>query len=123
MAPMISLEEAKRAHVIAILEAHGGNKMQACKTLNISVKTLYNFLHHWGLFRKYAKHGEFELKMCQLLRDKMIATDREPIPDGYIEGRPVFLQGDTFDTGRTNAKAINDFSGLPTGISTAKDTK
>ncbi len=43
-----SIAEAERALVLATLEALGGNKKQAAKTLGISLKTLYNRLNAYG---------------------------------------------------------------------------
>lgn len=40
-------EEHCWRHTMAVLQRLGGNKMATSRALNISVKTLYNWLHRW----------------------------------------------------------------------------
>lgn len=39
--------------ILEHLEFHEGNKHAAAKTLGITVKTIYNKLHQYGLFDQY----------------------------------------------------------------------
>lgn len=45
----MTLHELERIHIIRTLDHLGGNKTRAAKTLGITVKTLYNKLHSYGL--------------------------------------------------------------------------
>jgi len=53
--PQISLEELNKTYIINALE-HFPSKRQTAKALGITVKTLYNRLHEYGLFEHYAMH-------------------------------------------------------------------
>ena len=43
------LDEVKRAHVKHVLEACGGNRSLAARSLGVDRKTLYRNLARWGL--------------------------------------------------------------------------
>ncbi|MEI8346270.1 MAG: sigma 54-interacting transcriptional regulator [Pseudomonadota bacterium] len=45
----MTLEELERRYICSTLEYLGGNKTKTAKTLGITVKTLYNKLHNYGL--------------------------------------------------------------------------
>jgi two-component system response regulator HydG len=47
-APVTTLEEVEKRHIMRMLARHGGNKKATAKTLGISLKTLYNKLHSYG---------------------------------------------------------------------------
>lgn len=49
-----SLEEVEKAYIIHALDVLNGNKMKAAKALGITIKTLYNKLHQYDLFKVYA---------------------------------------------------------------------
>ncbi len=46
---LVTLEELERQHIMATLENLGGNKTKTAKGLGITVKTLYNKLHSYGV--------------------------------------------------------------------------
>jgi len=54
--PSITLGELERRYIIKALEYFEGNKTQAANALGITIKTLYNKLHEYGEFEKYAVH-------------------------------------------------------------------
>lgn len=54
--PTITLGELERRYIIKALEYFEGNKTQAANSLGITIKTLYNKLHEYGEFEKYAVH-------------------------------------------------------------------
>jgi Nif-specific regulatory protein len=45
----MTLEELERNHIMGTLESLAGNKTRAAKVLGITVKTLYNKLHSYGI--------------------------------------------------------------------------
>lgn len=53
---MKTISEVEREMIIERLEFYEGNKTQAALSLGITIKTLYNKLHQFGLFEKYAIH-------------------------------------------------------------------
>ena len=54
--PSIPLYELEKRYIIKALAYYGGNKTQAAQGLGITIKTLYNKLHEYGEFEKYAVH-------------------------------------------------------------------
>ncbi len=55
--PMITLGELEKRYIIKALNHFDGNKTQAAQALGITIKTLYNKLHEYGEFEKYAVHS------------------------------------------------------------------
>jgi transcriptional regulator with PAS, ATPase and Fis domain len=55
--PAITLGELEKRYIIKALEYFEGNKTQAANALGITIKTLYNKLHEYGEFDKYAIHS------------------------------------------------------------------
>lgn len=51
----VPLGEMEKAYIISALVYFKNNKPLAAKGLGLSVKTLYNKLHVYGLFDKYSK--------------------------------------------------------------------
>lgn len=49
-----TLEEIEVEHIEKALSFFENNKSKAAQALGITVKTLYNKLHYYGLFEKYA---------------------------------------------------------------------
>ena len=54
--PAIPLYELEKRYILKALLHYGGNKTQAAQGLGITIKTLYNKLHEYGEFEKYAVH-------------------------------------------------------------------
>jgi Nif-specific regulatory protein len=45
----INIHDLEKTHILATLDHLGGNKTRAAKSLGITVKTLYNKLHSYGM--------------------------------------------------------------------------
>jgi len=54
--PQVPLYELEKRYILKALLHYGGNKTQAAQGLGITIKTLYNKLHEYGEFEKYAVH-------------------------------------------------------------------
>ena len=54
--PAIPLHDLEKRYILKALLHYGGNKTQAAQGLGITIKTLYNKLHEYGEFEKYAVH-------------------------------------------------------------------
>lgn len=54
--PAVPLYELEKKYILKALAHYGGNKTQAAQGLGITIKTLYNKLHEYGEFEKYAVH-------------------------------------------------------------------
>jgi transcriptional regulator with PAS, ATPase and Fis domain len=54
--PQLPLYELEKRYILKALDFFGGNKTQAATNLGITIKTLYNKLHEYGEFEKYAVH-------------------------------------------------------------------
>jgi two-component system response regulator HydG len=54
--PSVTLGELEKRYIIKALNHFDGNKTQAAQALGITIKTLYNKLHEYGEFEKYAVH-------------------------------------------------------------------
>jgi DNA-binding NtrC family response regulator len=48
----MALEELERIHILRCLQHHEGNKTRAAQSLGITIKTLYNKLHRYGILDK-----------------------------------------------------------------------
>jgi transcriptional regulator with PAS, ATPase and Fis domain len=55
--PSLPLYELEKKYILKALDFYGGNKTQAATNLGITIKTLYNKLHEYGEFDKYAVHS------------------------------------------------------------------
>ncbi|MBT4762237.1 MAG: sigma-54-dependent Fis family transcriptional regulator [Bdellovibrionaceae bacterium] len=51
------LHEFEKRYILKALNYFDGNKTQAANALGITIKTLYNKLHEYGEFEKYAVHS------------------------------------------------------------------
>jgi DNA-binding NtrC family response regulator len=60
--PAVPLYELEKRYIIKALAHYGGNKTQAAQGLGITIKTLYNKLHEYGEFEKYAVHTKPDTK-------------------------------------------------------------
>jgi two-component system response regulator HydG len=54
--PTLTLHELEKRYILKALNYFDGNKTQAANALGITIKTLYNKLHEYGEFEKYAVH-------------------------------------------------------------------
>jgi transcriptional regulator with PAS, ATPase and Fis domain len=54
--PTITLGELEKRYILKALGHFEGNKTQAANALGITIKTLYNKLHEYGEFEKFAVH-------------------------------------------------------------------
>lgn len=54
--PLLTLHELEKRYILKALQHFGGNKTQAANNLGITIKTLYNKLHEYGEFEKFAVH-------------------------------------------------------------------
>jgi transcriptional regulator with PAS, ATPase and Fis domain len=52
----VTLYDLEKHYIIKALNYFDGNKTQAANALGITIKTLYNKLHEYGEFEKYAVH-------------------------------------------------------------------
>jgi two-component system response regulator HydG len=53
----MSLEDVERAHILSALEHHHGNKTKTAQSLGITIKTLYNKLHRYGILEPSEPKG------------------------------------------------------------------
>ncbi len=56
--PLIPLYDLEKRYILKALNYFDGNKTQAANALGITIKTLYNKLHEYGEFEKYAVHSK-----------------------------------------------------------------
>jgi Response regulator containing CheY-like receiver, AAA-type ATPase, and DNA-binding domains len=56
--PSMTLHELEKRYILKALAHFGGNKTQAANNLGITIKTLYNKLHEYGEFEKFAVHSK-----------------------------------------------------------------
>jgi two-component system response regulator HydG len=56
--PSLTLHELEKRYILKALGHFGGNKTQAANKLGITIKTLYNKLHEYGEFEKFAVHSK-----------------------------------------------------------------
>jgi transcriptional regulator with PAS, ATPase and Fis domain len=54
--PTMTLHELEKRYILKALNYFDGNKTQAANALGITIKTLYNKLHEYGEFERYAVH-------------------------------------------------------------------
>jgi transcriptional regulator with PAS, ATPase and Fis domain len=56
--PSFTLYELEKRYILKALKYFDGNKTQAAQALGITIKTLYNKLHEYGEFDKFAVHNK-----------------------------------------------------------------
>jgi two-component system response regulator HydG len=56
--PSLTIHELEKRYILKALNFFEGNKTQAAHALGITIKTLYNKLHEYGEFEKYAVHSK-----------------------------------------------------------------
>ncbi|MCX7979069.1 MAG: sigma-54 dependent transcriptional regulator [Bdellovibrionaceae bacterium] len=54
--PNITVYELEKRYILKALAYFGGNKTQAANALGFTIKTLYNKLHEYGEFERFAVH-------------------------------------------------------------------
>ena len=54
--PEVNLHEMEKRYIVKALYHFSGNKAKAAKHLGITIKTLYNKLHEYNLFERFAVH-------------------------------------------------------------------
>lgn len=59
--PSINLYELEKRYILKALQHFQGNKTKTATALGITIKTLYNKLHEYGVFDKFALHSKPEL--------------------------------------------------------------
>lgn len=50
----MTLNDLEKRYIVRALEKHGGNKTRAAAELGVTIKTVYNKLHQYGLFEQYS---------------------------------------------------------------------
>ena len=55
--PEVSLGQIQKEYILYAVEHFNGNKSHAAKALGVTVKTLYNKLHEYGVFVKFKKYN------------------------------------------------------------------
>lgn len=55
--PTMTIHELEKRYILKALNYFDGNKTQAANALGITIKTLYNKLHEYGEFDKFAVHS------------------------------------------------------------------
>ncbi len=58
--PTLTVHELERRYILKALNYFDGNKTQAANALGITIKTLYNKLHEYGEFEKFAVHTKIK---------------------------------------------------------------
>ena len=61
--PSLTIHEVERRYILKALQHFQGNKTKAAQALGITIKTLYNKLHEYGEFEKYAVHSKLREDM------------------------------------------------------------
>lgn len=56
--PSFTIYELEKRYILKALKYFDGNKTQAAQALGITIKTLYNKLHEYGEFDKFAVHNK-----------------------------------------------------------------
>lgn len=59
--PAVTLHELEKQYILKALKYYDGNKTQAANALGITIKTLYNKLHEYGEFERFAVHSKGKL--------------------------------------------------------------
>ncbi len=59
----MTLDQVIKEHTLKVLRECGGSKTQAARTLGITLKSLYNWLHQWNEFETF-KVRNFRRNEC-----------------------------------------------------------
>lgn len=54
--PSLTLNDIQKAYVLRSLQHFNGNKTKVAKALGVTIKTLYNKLHEYGIFNKFSTY-------------------------------------------------------------------
>jgi len=63
-----ALKDIEKNHIEMAIQLNDGNKSKAARDLGITIKTLYNKLHIYGLFDKYARNTEIKCPVVEAFK-------------------------------------------------------
>lgn len=58
--PRLTVDELIKNYSLDILSLNNGDKTKTANDLGITIKTLYNWLHKWGVIERFRKHYQYK---------------------------------------------------------------